>query len=235
MAVKRVVKKEKEITSTIEPQVNNIETLEAPKPVNKIRKWIVLGVVIVGGLVLFWYKTNTWPVVASVDGRIITRYEVDKSLYAQGAPSAVDEIITQSLIENELKKNNIDISSQEMDAKVAEIRKTLGTAATLEDTLKSRNITMKDFLKQLKLQMAVQKALEPKISITTEEITAYINDYGASMTSTAEADMKVEAEDALKMRKLQEEVVKWIDELRTKAKIWYMDKNLKIPEQSLGQ
>ncbi len=218
MAVKRIRTKKTVLPEPMEVTETPPEVQEAPK--KKVSGWVIgviLAVILVG---FFWYKTNSWPIVAMVGMRPITRFEVDQALFKQGGKTQVEDIITQTLIENELKKNNINISSAEVESKINDIKAQLGKTTKIEDVLAQRGMTMDDFKKQLALQMGIEQLLKNKVTVTDQEIADYITQNKQYMSSATPEAQKAEATQAVQMNKLQTEVNNWITQLRNASKIW---------------
>lgn len=127
---------------------------------DKIRMAVVV-ILIAAGLGLFWWKTNSWPVVALVNGMPVTRFEVNRQLYAQGGAQVLDGIVTQKLIQSELSKKKISISETDITSKLTEIQTQLGTDITVEQALSMQGMTLSQFKNQLKVQMGLEKLVEP--------------------------------------------------------------------------
>ncbi len=211
MAVKR---------KTVAKPVEYYEDIQ-PQPVKKrnFKKWLILGGIVLA-VVGFWWKTNSWPVVAMVGLKPVTRWEVNKKLYDQSGKALVENMIVDRLVAGEIKKQKINITDEDVEKKVVEISSQLAASnSKLEDFLEMRGQTMTDFKQQLKVQMGVEKVLDGRVTISDEEIDTYIKENGALLTSTGEAK-RIEATSALKYSRYTDELAKWIEELKSKAKIW---------------
>ena len=44
-------------------------------------------------LVLFWYRTDSWPVVALVNGWPVTRFELNQLMYKRVGPEALENLV----------------------------------------------------------------------------------------------------------------------------------------------
>jgi FKBP-type peptidyl-prolyl cis-trans isomerase (trigger factor) len=150
----------------------------------------------------------------------ITRYEVSKELFKQGGKAVVDDLITRKLINGEIKKNNIEVTPAEIDAKVEEIKSTLGESGNLEDVLAANGTNLADFRKQLELRIGIEKLLSDRIAVSETELDAYLSQNKSLMTSATDEAKRKEASDMLKVSKLQTEANKWVEELKSKARIW---------------
>lgn len=156
------------------------------------KKKVIAGAAVVLALAgLWWYKTKTWPVAAVVNYQPITRYQIEKSLFEQGGEQVADSMITEALVKQELAKLGVAPSETEIDAKVEDIKKGLQEGQELDKLLADSGMTMKQLRERIGMQLGVEKAVTDKVKIASDE-----------------AD------------KLQEEIGKWVDGLRTKAKIW---------------
>lgn len=153
------------MATKIVKKVQTSKVVEVKRTFPKIdkRKLKVAGVVVLvaAGLGLFWWKTNSWPIVAVVNGLPITRFEVNQQLYAQGGKQVLDSIVTQKLIAAELGKKKIKISDVDINVKLAEIQTQLGAEMTIEQALSLQGMSLSQFKDQLKFQMGLEKLVEP--------------------------------------------------------------------------
>lgn len=220
MAVKRI-KREPEIEPALQ-----VEQL-APQPRKNTGLWIVGIIVVLAAVGLWLYKTKNFPVVAMVGMRPIFRYEVNKELFKQGGKSMVDNLVTERIVKDELAKEGIVITDAQINQKIDEVKQNLGPGQDLNTLLAERGMTLNDVKNQLRLQMGVEKAVSDKATVSGDEVAAYIKTNAAVLTATTEAEKTVEATTAIKQQKMQRAVSDWVQGLRTKAKVWYSDINLK--------
>ncbi len=147
------------------PKIQKKEmTVEISKtPIFNKKKLKVAGVVVLvaAGLGLFWWKTNSWPIVAVVNWVPVTRFEVNQQLYAQGGKQVLDSMVTQKLIAAELAKKNVKVTDADINVKLAEIQTQLGTQMTIDQALSLQGMTLPQFKDQLKFQMGLEKLVEP--------------------------------------------------------------------------
>jgi len=199
--------------------VKSESVVEVKKFDIKKYKWVGVVVTLVLVLVVFWWRTNTWPIVGFVGLRPITRFEVDQELFKQGGKSIIDNIVTQNIVESELASKKIVVSDTDVDVKLGEIKSQLGAGTTIEQVLADSGMTLADAKKQLKLQMGIEKAVSAAISVTQAEVDEYIKTNGASLTGTDE-EKKLMVEKYLGQQKVQTAIAAWIEGLRSKAKVW---------------
>jgi len=190
---------------------------------NKMGRWGWVGVAF-ALLCVYWWKTNTWPIVAVVGTSPIFRYTVNQELYKQGGKSVIDTIVTEKLVQNELNKGNVKVTNTEISNKLTEIKKNFATEAEFETALTERNMTLTELKKQITIQMGIEKLLSEKIEVTASDTAAFIKEMGSLMTSTTSADKEIEAKSILRDQKLQQEINTWIEGLRAKGKVWWIGK-----------
>ncbi len=136
-------------------------------------------------------------VMATVNGRNITRTDVQKFYDAQVAgspqqPSAeqADTLrlkILSDLIDNEIlmqraEKLGLLATDEEVNAKLTEIKAPF-TQEQFDQRLKERGITLDDFKKDLRRSLTIDKVLNKevtsKINVSDEDITSYYNEHKA--------------------------------------------------------
>lgn len=218
MAVRRNTTK-KVVTKTPE-EIERVVVEDIKKVNTSKNKWWMWAGAAALLIIAFWYKTNSWPIVAMVGMRPITRFEVAQSLFKQKGKAAIDEIITEEMVMSDLAGKNINVSDAELNAKITEIRNTIPAGSTLEQELTTRGSSIADFSKQLRLHMRVEKRFAKEIAVTSDEVKAYIDQNKLYLTATDEAGKVIEATDALRMSKLQAQISSWITELKAKTKVW---------------
>jgi peptidyl-prolyl cis-trans isomerase SurA len=142
-------------------------------------------------------KQDSAGVMALVNGRKITRSEVDKYYDNQTAeapqkPSQeqADSLrlsILRELIDNEIlmqraEKLGLLATDEEINAKLAEIKAPY-TQEEFDKRLKGRNLTLDDFKRDLRRSLTIEKVLNKevtsKINISDDDITAYYNEHKA--------------------------------------------------------
>lgn len=180
---------------------------DAPKKSNF--RLITLLVLLLGVVSLFWYKTNTWPVAAFVNNKPVFRYQLDQQLYKQGGQQVLDSIITQKLVDDELSKNKVTASSTEVNARINQIKTSLGSS--FDSALAAQGMTMDQLKQQVGTQIRIEKLLGDQATASSTEIAQAMKDQNVDATTAAQT---------LKQQKLQTIIQNWVDGLHAKAKIF---------------
>lgn len=203
------------------PQEKQIIKPKAEKKLPLTKKQIILVGVIALVLVAGYFGKSLF-LVAIVNNQPITRMSLDLELEKQGGKQVLDSKITEILVFDEAKKQNITITQADVDAKIKTIEdQVTAQGQKLDDLLAQQGQTRKDLEKQIKMQIIVEKILGNDITVTDKEIS----DYFTTNTSYYPKGTKLEEKSAeikstLTSQKLNEKVQPWLDNLKKSAKIY---------------
>src|SRR3974390_2846819 len=136
-------------------------------------------------------------VMATVNGRNITRTEVEKYYNNQTADapqkpgqeqadslrlSILRELINQEILMQRAEKMGLLATDEEINSKLAEIKAPY-TQEEFDKRLKERKLTLDDFKRDLRRSITIEKVLNKdvtsKINISDEDITSYYNQHKA--------------------------------------------------------
>lgn len=229
MATKRTSKRspKKEIETEM-PAVEYTAPVAEKKPMSCKKALGLSALGLLAVLAIFWYKTNTWPIAAIANGRVITRYTLNKNLYQQGGKTVLDSLVTEQLVKQELDNKKITVSKDEVNKRYEEIKKTLPAGSDVKALLAAQGMTEADLLKQIELQLRIQKAISGNSTISEDEINKYIEDNKSYLTGTTSAELRASAIEGLKSQKLQSEYTTWMNNLKKNAKVWTPDNSWSV-------
>lgn len=201
------------------------ENASVQKAETKTIKINVKTAVIIGGIVavlLMGFFARGLVIAATVNGSPISRLSVIEELEKQGGKSALDSLITQKLIENEAKKQNIAVSEEELNAEMQKIEtQVTAQGGTLEQALAQQGMTVESLRNQVRVQQQMQKLLGDAVTVTDEEVQKYITDSKVTIPAGEEAAAKEQIRDQIRDQKLNQEAQVFITNLRNDAKIKY--------------
>jgi hypothetical protein len=202
---------------------------------------LVLAVLVVGSFIIFSGGDNnsnlTGNVIATVNGEKITSEEVEaiQQLFVQqgqqiSEEDALEQVINQELISQEMKKGDYSISTEEAESIIKEQIAMQG--ASLEDykqQLSQQGISYEEQLDSIKEELAVQKYLETQLEgesfeVSEEETREFYEMYEQQSPEEIPSYDELEPEiiATLKQQKQQEAVNILIQELRGNAEIEYL-------------
>jgi len=202
-------------SSSISPNRFNLSLILKHK---KISGGIVVAIVII---VLLAVLFKSVFIAAIVNGEPITRLSVVNALEKQGGKTALDNLITKTLILQEAKKRNIVVTKSDIDAEIKKITANLqAQGSTLDQALASQGMTKSDLNDEVTIQVDIQKMVGTDIAVTQQEIDIFVAANKAQMQAgTTEAQFREEATAQLKQQKLQTKTQDFIKSLQTKAKV----------------
>jgi len=132
---------------------------------------VVIGVVLLAiilGFLARRYKSAL--IVASVNGTPVLRAELNERLTNRFGSQMLEALIGERLITQEAAKQNIQISNEEVTAKIAEIEKSVSGSMSLDDSLKLQGITKDEFKNQVRIQLAIDKMFTQNATTSTAEV-----------------------------------------------------------------
>ena len=123
-----------------------------------------------------------------IEGQLMPIYEKYKTIYS--GPKLVEKLeeakqkVAQQMIEDRLlyieaKKQNIEIDEKEIDAKIQDIVKGVGSKAVFDKALLEQQLTLKDLKERYRQQLMTRKLIDRKVGggamVTPVEIEDYYN------------------------------------------------------------
>lgn len=115
--------------------------------------------------------------VATVNGEKITKTQLYDRMVKDQGKSAVDQMITEKLVEQEAKKNNVTVSPSDVDAEIAKIKTRMGGDEALQQALDQNNMTMDSLKDNIMFQLKVQKILSKDVQTDDATLQKYFNDH----------------------------------------------------------
>jgi foldase protein PrsA len=162
-------------------------------------------------------------VSATVNNRPIWRLSVIQRLEKQEGKTALNSLVTETLINQEGQRQKVVVDKAEIDQSVKQIEEGLNKQGqNLEELLASQGLDSKEFREQIRLQKIVEKILTKEVQVSDEEIKAYYDENRTtSFKDKKLEDVKEDIRAQLEDEKLQIRVQEWIKSLYDKAKINY--------------
>lgn len=194
--------------------------------IKKVNFFQILILLVVVGIGALGYKYRGEIIVATVNGKPVTRYELVKELEKQGATQALDSIIIQKLIAEKAMEKNIEISNETIASEIKTIKESLtAQGMELDQALQAQGMTMESLVMQIKLQKELEKLVEGTVAVTDEQVNQYVIDNVAAFAEGMSEDAKkVQAKEDLTKQQLSAGIYTYVDSLKTDAKINYLKK-----------
>lgn len=155
-------------------------TVMQDKPSSR-KKWGALaGSFLVGVLLTFavtyFLLGAQKDAVAEVNGEKITQDEFVEAVASGGGAQVLDQLITEKLIQQKAKQENVTVSDKDYEEKVAEIKEQLPSEDMFEQALAQQGLTEETFREQMETNLLLEKMLAPELKVSDKEIRQYFDD-----------------------------------------------------------
>jgi len=211
--IKKVLKK-KSIKRNLRPVISFFSKL------NKKYLVIVVAFFVLG--VLFNFLKNQL-VVATVNGQPIWRFTLIKELEKQGGKQTLEGLVNKTLIYQEAKKQNIEVSRAEIDEEIKKIEESFSTEGqSLDQVLGLQGMDRKQLEETIKIRKILEKAVGEDIEVADEEIENFIEENKDFFSENlSDEELRESAKKQLKQRKISSEIQTWLQSRRDEANISY--------------
>ena len=130
---------------------------------------VVLFVLIALGLLGYMYRGEF--IVATVNGKPITRIQLWKSMEQQGGIQTLDALITEELILQKGAEQNIALTQQDIDTEIKSIEDMLSAQGlTLDQALAAQGTSLTQLEHQIRLQMILERLVKDAVVVTEDEV-----------------------------------------------------------------
>lgn len=134
---------------------------------------IIFGLAVVLFLSFVFFQNK--EVVATVNGEAITKEELTEILLDMYGLEALDTLIMDMMIRQEIEKNEIEVSEEELALEIEEYMASYGGKEAFHQLLDTNGITIEQFENDVKLHLAMDKLLESRITVTNEELGEFFD------------------------------------------------------------
>ncbi|MEN2767508.1 peptidylprolyl isomerase [Ornithinibacillus xuwenensis] len=138
--------------------------------------WIGGAVLLVVLIVAVFNIGDKESYVASINGKKISETELNELLVSQYGTDVLNSLITEKVIEEEIEKQDIEVTQEEIDAEKEEYYEYYGGEEAFLETLSYSGVSVEDFESDLELYIATNKLMEDDIAITEEEMETYFEE-----------------------------------------------------------
>lgn len=144
------------------------------------------------GLLLLLGVASRYMVVAWVDKKPITKFELYGNLDKRYGKDMREELIVEKLLDNEASKRNVKVSEAEINQEAKKIEDQQGGGDKLDQILQAQGISRDDFRKIVRLQLLRQKIFGQDVSVADDEVNKYIEDNKSSFVASDSSELKID-------------------------------------------
>ncbi|HHV38910.1 MAG TPA: foldase [Tepidimicrobium sp.] len=134
-------------------------------------RYILIAMALV--LVIITTGCGKGEVVAKVDGEAITKDQLYDQLVEQNGEQVLNSLISEKIIELELKKQKIKIGKEEVKEELEKLKEQHGGEEGLNMMIMQYGMDMEDLENNIAMNLKLKKLLGPEIDISEEEMLDY--------------------------------------------------------------
>jgi foldase protein PrsA len=122
------------------------------------------------------FVSGSSETVATVNGEHVTKEELYNALATQYGSQTIDFLITNTLIDQETKKEKITASDKEIEHEVEAIQNQYGDKKQFEEALKSSGTSLEELKKDVERTVKLKKMLSKNLTVTEDEMETYFKE-----------------------------------------------------------
>lgn len=134
------------------------------------------SILIIAGIMASAMISSMDKTIASIDGEKINKDELYDALVAGYGADTLDLLITNKLVELEAEKAGIKIKDEEIQKEIDVMVESYGDEKSLKEQLEASGSSMDALKKDIVVYLQTKKLVEPRITITDDEISTYFED-----------------------------------------------------------
>ncbi len=198
--------------------------------------WLLTGIFFIAiiGAMLILLVTGNKTYVASVNGQNITEDALHAKLVAQYGKETLDSLIVEEIIQQEVKKERIQISQDEIDAELKLYQETYGGEEAFQEVLEMSGVKLSEVETDIETYLALNQLLKNRITITEEEIETYFEDNKESFTQPKQVEASHILVEDEKTAETAAEKLKAGEDFSTLVKEYSVDETTKNNGGELG-
>lgn len=219
---KTTTKAKKAVKVIKKMRIDPIAEIVSKKKINPIFIVKVLLIIAIGIVVFLLVQKNRGLFVAgSVNKSVISRMELNNKMAEKYAEQTLEEIVSERLLEENLKKNNIVVTDQEIQDELAKIKVQYGGEEQFKAALAQFGMTEDKALQSIEQSLGLKKLIEStgKIEITDEAVMQYFTENKESFADKKLEDVTAEIKDSLYQQEIYTRSQEWYSQIRQEAKV----------------
>jgi len=187
----------------------------------KVLSIIAVVILIVGALSMAIYNFKYLFIVGRVNGRFITRMELNKVLLDAYGEVGFDDLVKEKLIEKEISEKGITVSLAQLNERKEKISEQIekGQNMTLEQYLKMQDIPEDKFDANIIQQLSIEILFADKVDVSEEEIDEFLETYGTQLGDGTDEEKRAQAVDILINQKMGTLFQQWLEDSKNSADI----------------
>jgi len=189
----------------------------------KMRKSFVILIIVILLIGALAFKFRSFFVAAIVNGRPISRLAVVKETEKQAGKQALDNLVRNTLIEQEAEKQHVTVSDKEINDEIKKVEANLSKQGQkIDQVLALQGLTRDDLRRLIRLDKLVSKMVGKSVTVSDKDIDAYIEKNKDTLPQGQTPEqLRASVSSQLRQQALSAKVQSWLANLQSKAKIKY--------------
>lgn len=166
-------------------------------------------------------KYRNLLVVGMVNNKPVTRIELNKAMSEKYGKQVLEEIINEKLLADEIKKQGIMITDDEVKGEIDKITKEYGSEENFKSALEQYGLTLETAKESIKKNLGFKKLVEKtsKIEITDEAISKYFEENKTIYAGKKLEEVKETIRESLYQQELYQKSQELFTGVRESAKV----------------
>lgn len=151
----------------------------------------------------------------------VTRYELNQKMAEKYGQQTLDEIVSERLLNAEIKKNRVVVSEEEVGSEMAKIVKDYGGEEAFRAALSQYRLTEAKAKQSIKQSLGLKKLIETtyQINISAEAIEKYFADNQSQFKGQKLEVVSDQIKDILYQQEIYTKTQEWFTSIRKSAKV----------------
>lgn len=199
-----------------------VEAVSTKKKFNLITLVKILLIVAIGVVVfLLVQKNRGFFIAGTVNKSPISRIELNAKMAEKYASQTFEEIVSERLLAENLKKNKIVVTPKEVQDELAKIKAQYGGEEQFKAAIAQFGMTEAKALQSIEQSIGLKKLIEStnKIEITDAAVSKYFTDNKANYTGKKLEQVATEIKDTLYQQEIYTKSQEWYTQVRKDAKV----------------
>lgn len=184
------------------------------------KAYVWAGVIlIIAAILVYAMVVSSDKTVANVGGEKISEDELNETLLTNYGSATLDQLINDKIVELEAEKEGIKVTDKEIQKEIDTLAESYGGEDTLKEQLEASGSSLAALKQDIVVYIQTKKLVEPRISVTDDEISAYFEENKASFAQEEQVEAShILVEDKKTAKKVAKELADGGDfaELATK-------------------
>lgn len=155
---------------------------------NGSKGWMIASLVLAAALIVVlivppFAKGSGNEAIAKVNDVNITKDNLYDELVSAGGKQTLNSMITEELIQQELKKKSITVTDADVSKEVDALKASFPSEDQFNMQLQQAGMTLDDLKEQTKTQVELKKLMADKIKVTDDEIKQIYDQYKDSFAT----------------------------------------------------